>query len=602
MAPASSGLVPDDLDDFDVMAGRLTPFATRGKTRDRLEAIAREYRERISNLEGLLEGGRLSCPICQSCEKVIITGNGRKGTKKQVCRAHHDPGFTGRDSTEFIFSTYTSYEAYKVYQDFLVEALTLLTTCEGTYRGIAKYLNISGHMVELSVQTLVDYLAEKGRGLIRVEGDPVVVYADFSGTRVSRSASIIMSRVGEEIAYQVCCTMNYLTAWNFVKGLKESLELDQGATLVFVTDGEEAWIDPIRSFFPDAVHIRQFHSRNCKGLVYVHLTQNEGIYTVYTVRFPWDVVLDEDEASEDALRMRRRRRLEGWSKTGLKADRTEVSDEVIVWEGIARHPRGRRRKEGVTVPGAMDEPHRVEGVEGVEGEESSVGSVSDSKLFEESSEKRGVSRSREKGGRIASGADGVKRVFRGRLEGALQIPPVHRVLSILVEVFGGHFITSNAAESLFNVKPALKSHRTVKSGSAFVHLMLFLRTKVRKWDGERVRSFFRGDVVTLDRLRSVTVKRKGPSRYGSDPEGVVNVVLDACRNSRPVTISYRDGRGRRTNRMIEPFVVKTDQYTGMKKVRGYCYLRDDERTFLLDRIVNAIPADTSLSIISPDQL
>ena len=72
-------------------------------------------------------------------------------------------------------------------------------TCEGTYQGIAKYLNISEHMVELSVQTLVDYMGENGRDCIRVEGNPVVVYADFSGTKVSRSASIIMSRVGEEI-------------------------------------------------------------------------------------------------------------------------------------------------------------------------------------------------------------------------------------------------------------------------------------------------------------------------------------------------------------------------------------------------------------------
>jgi len=113
------------LDDFDVIAGRLTPFAPTGRTRDRLEASAKEYRERMANLENLLGGGRLSCPICESCENVIVTGNGRNGTKKQLCRAYHDPELTGRNSTEFMFSTYTSYEAYKVYQDFLVEVLTL---------------------------------------------------------------------------------------------------------------------------------------------------------------------------------------------------------------------------------------------------------------------------------------------------------------------------------------------------------------------------------------------------------------------------------------------------------------------------------------------
>jgi len=591
------------LDDFDVMAGRLTPFAPKEKTRDRMEAIAKEYREKMTNLETLLEGGRLSCPICQSCENVIITGNGRNGTKKQLCRAHHDQELTGRDSTEFMFSTYTSYEAYKVYQDFLVEALTLLTTCEGTYQGIAKYLNISEHMVELSVQTMVDYMGENGRESIRVEGNPVVVYADFSGTKVSRSASIIMSRVGEEIAYQVCCTMNYLTAWNFVKGLKESLEMDEDATLIFVTDGEGAWIRPIRSFFPHAVHVRQFHSKNCKGLVYVHLAQMEQGGGIYTVRFPWDVVLQEDKPSVDALRMRRRRKLERSMDTESKGDRTELSHEIIVWEGIAKYPRGTRRKEGkgeeATVPGAMDQAQEAWKAEDSREEKYCEGSIDGSKLSEvceESSEKYRV---RKKGENIASGTGGAKRIFNGKLEDALKIPPVSYVFSILVGVFGGHFITSNTAESLFNVKPALKSHRTVKSGNAFIHLMLFLRTKVKRWSGEKIRSFFRDDVVTLDRLRSVTVRRKGPSNCESDAE---HVVLDAYRNGRPVTIYYRDRRGRRSSRMIEPLQIETDQYTGMKRVKSYCYLRDDERTFLLDRIVNAIPADTSLSIISPNQL
>ncbi len=65
-----------------------------------------------------------------------------------------------------------------------------------------------------------------------------------------------MSKVGDEVAYQVCPTMNYMTAWNFVKGLKERLETSDDATVVFVTDGGLAWLDPVQSFFPDAVHIR----------------------------------------------------------------------------------------------------------------------------------------------------------------------------------------------------------------------------------------------------------------------------------------------------------------------------------------------------------
>ncbi|KXA97451.1 hypothetical protein AKJ39_03305 [candidate division MSBL1 archaeon SCGC-AAA259J03] len=98
-----------------------------------------------------------------------------------------------------------------------------------------------------------------------------------------------------------------MTAWNFVKGLKKRLETSDDATVVFVTDGGLAWLDSVQSLFPDAVHIRQFHSQNSRGIIYVHLRHNG---KPYTVRFPWDVVLEEGEASDDAQRMRKRRKLE----------------------------------------------------------------------------------------------------------------------------------------------------------------------------------------------------------------------------------------------------------------------------------------------------
>lgn len=587
---------PEAQNDFDSIAERFVPFTPRGNTRRKMKLLAEEYRERLSNLDGLLNGGRPSCPLCMSAENVIITGNGRGGTKKLECTTEHDPALTGRNDHRFRFSTYTSYEALKVYQDFLVEALSLLTMCEGTYEGIAKYLNISKHMVELSVQTLLDYLGDNRRESIRVDDDLVVVYADFSGTRVSRSASVIMSRVGDEIAYQVCCTMNYMTAWNFVRGLKERLDAKDGATVIFVTDGEVAWIDPIRSFFPEAMHVRQFHSENCRGLIYVH-TLYEG--EVYTVRFPWDVVLGEGEPSDGALRMRQRRMLES-SRSGRSrgGNWTELSNEIIVWEGIAKHPRGVRREKdrGVTVPGAMSEENDSLVPEDNQKKKSPESPAGDSKEFEGTLEK---GPSEVRGGGIAPGTDGAKRIFTGRLEDALELPVARRAFSILVALFGGHYITSNAAESLFNMKPALKSHRTVKSGDAFVQLLLFLRTKVRGWRRDDIRSLFRDEVVTFDRLQRISVKRKGLHEDGVDPK---EVVLDACRSYRPVTICYRDGNGKRTSRMIEPLEIETNPYTGMKGIKSYCYLRDDERTFLLDRITNAIPVDTNLSIVSKDEL
>jgi hypothetical protein len=224
--------------------------------------------------------------------------------------------------------------------------------CEGTYDGIAKYLCLSKHTVEFSTAVLLDYLKKESRGKsIRVEGDMAVIYADFSTTRVSRAASMMISRVGDSVAYQVTCAMNHMTAWNFVRVLKERLVLNLNSKVVFVADGEKAWVDPIRRFFPEAIHIRQFHSENSLGLVYVHFPY-EG--KLYTVRFLWDTVSQKGEPNEKALKMRK------WRKLGFKnsPDRTELFDGVIVWAGIAYEPRGTRRKRGATVSGAMSERNK----------------------------------------------------------------------------------------------------------------------------------------------------------------------------------------------------------------------------------------------------
>lgn len=571
--------------DFKTIAERLVPFAVREETKEKLKQLREEYEQRLANLNSLLNGGRLSCPLCMSAENVIIIGNGRGDSKKLKCRACHDPALTGRESTDFKFSTYTSYEALKVYQDFLIEALTLLTLCEGTYEGISKYLNISKHMVEFGVEVLLDYLSVEGKKAIEVEDNLVVIYADFSGTRVSRAASVIMSKVGGSIAYQVACSMNYLTAWNFVRALKERLVVRPNAIIVFVTDGEKAWVDPIRAFFPGAIHIRQFHSNTSRGLIYIHFPY-EG--KLYTLRCLWDAVLENGKAAEEVLRMRQRRKLEEPKK---EMDRTELFEGIILWEGIVYEPRGVRRKKGATVSGAMNEKESstlviAEGdkFSDVIGARLEVCGILVKSYCSELSDLEG----------IASNTDGAKRIFKGSMEEAFQLPMVEHAFSLLVQVFGGLYITSNAVECLFNVKLALRYHRTVKSGDALVQVLLYLWTQLRKKSKVEIKSFFK-KVVSFDRLRRIAVRSK--KSVVDKAAQARQVVLEAYYQGRPVVIYYLDARRKRTSRMIEPLELETDLYTGMVKVKGYCYLRNANRTFLLDRIVDAIPMDTNLSIV-----
>lgn len=577
--------------DLDTMVERMIPFAVRNETRKKLGDLKEEYERKIKNLNDLLNGRRLGCPLCKSDENVVIVGNGRSDTKKFECREYHDPNLTGREGTTFRFSTYTSYEALKVYRDFLVEALTLLTTCEGTYGGIAKYLNISKHMVEFGMEVLLDYLGKEGKkDAIVVNDKLVVVYVDFSGTRVSRSASVIMSKVGEDIAYQIVCGMNYLTAWNFVRALKERLVMEDDATVVFVTDGEKAFVDPIRSFFPDAIHIRQFHSENSRGIVYAHFPF-EG--KLYTLRCLWNAVLEKREPNEEVVKRRKWRKLQTKKrkkKRDEKSEGTELFDGIILWEGVVYEPRGTRRKlkKSATVPGAMKE--RKECSDGVldslpdngEGKGDSGSEEHPRKTFEDFEN-------------ITPATDSPKRIFKGSMEEALQIPAVSYIMAILTSIFGGLYITSNAVECLFAVKPALKYHRTVKNGDVLVQIIIYIRAKLRKKSRENIKSFFREKVITLERLRTVAV---GRNKHVSDKTAEVKrVVINAYDNGEPVVIYYRDAKGRRTSRMIKPLNITFDPYTKMAKVKSYCYLRSEERTFLLDRVFEAIPANTNISIL-----
>jgi hypothetical protein len=310
---------------------------------------------------------------------------------------------------------------------------------------------------------------------------------------------------------------------------------------------------------------------------------------LYTLRCLWDAVLENGRASEEVLRMRQRRKLDEPRKEEM--DRTELFEGIILWEGIVYESRGVRRKKGATASGAMNERESSTPVI-AQGDEFS--DVIDARV--EGCETLAKSYCKELGDLegIAPNTDGARRIFKGSMEEAFQLPVVEHAFSILVQVFGGLYITSNAVECLFNVKPTLRYHRTVKSGDALVQVLLYLWTQLRKKSKAEVKSFFK-NVVSFDRLRRVAVRNK--KTVVNKEAQARQTVLDAYYQGRPVVICYSDAKRKRTSRMIEPLELETDPYTGMVKVKGYCYLRNAKRTFLLDRIVDAIPMDTNLSIV-----
>lgn len=63
----------------------------------------------------------------------------------------------------------------------------------------------------------------------------------------------------------------------FIRTLGDKVEVKNP---VFVTDGLTSYVDSIREVFPGAIHIREFHNKSSRGVVYVHF-KFEGIsYTL----------------------------------------------------------------------------------------------------------------------------------------------------------------------------------------------------------------------------------------------------------------------------------------------------------------------------------
>jgi DNA polymerase-3 subunit epsilon len=66
---------------------------------------------------------------------------------------------------------------------------------------------------------------------------------------------------------------------------------------------------------------------------------------------------------------------------------------------------------------------------------------------------------------------------------------------------------------------------------------------------------------------------------------------EALENARPVLMDYLDAQGNATQRMIQPLHVR--RHNGELLLVAHCHLRDDRRTFKLDRIVRLTRIDAA---------
>jgi len=481
-----------------------------------------------------------SCPICETSDYVVCTGTNRGKRKFKCVSPSHDK--------DRYFSTSTSFEAILIYQDVMTKNLALLLKTNSVVDGIRDLNETSKHFVELPMERLYEYIThEASKEIIHIaEGTNIVtIFSDLTGSGLAKNKAIILAMVGDVPIFDIVTSDNYLSTMGLIATIAQRLEVPDDTQIVFVTDGEQTFVDPIRKYFPDAIHIRQFHKKSSKGMVYVHL--NHGGME-YTIRCLWDVVLGDGTPS-DAVQEQRSRRAKKRKSHKDGDEYTELSKDVMIWKGRVFNPRGVRRKRAIK----RERSRKGSGKRNT--------SPPDTAL-----------------------EDSHELIFRGRTEAAKNITVFNRCLKVLKGVFGGLHITSNVVENLFNIKSKLKEHRTMRYGNRILVCLLYGKFVLKHMDRRELIQHLKDEVITKEFIRTKTLYGSGAQKNSFEAPSHMDLVERAIKSGRQLVIHYRDWKRKHTSRIITPMEMTKSSYDNVIRIRAFCHLRDSERTFHLDRI------------------
>lgn len=521
-----------------ILKPRKQPLSIR-KVRTAMEHANKECHKQIVRLNNSQEN--CACPKCEAKEYVVSRGTNRKIRKFGCDNPCH--------KKRVCFSTSTSYEAIEIYREAMAKNLCQLVKANSVIGGINDINGTSKYFVELSLERLYEYIINEV-AQPKIEIDPakniVAAFLDFSGSGLARNKAIILAKVDDKIIFEVVTTSNHLSAHQLLAAVKDRLKIHAKTKLVFVTDGEKCFVDTIRHFFPEAIHVRQFHKKSCKGMIYTHLMY-EG--KEYTIRCLWDAVLNEGTPSKAVLRKREQRAANKLMRkeTANKIEYTELSKETMVWMGTVYEPRGVRRR----LP--KDRQKR---------------------------KSKAQSRKREN----TSPSDTPQLIFKGPLEKAKKLAVFERCFATLKKVFGGLHITSNVVENVFNVKTKFRPHRTMKFGERMLVCILYSNFTLKDLSKQELEEFLKERVVTYDFVRKKVLYGSGLQKNRPAKPAFVDVIKDALAKEKDLVIHYCDRNRKHTARIITPLRIMRNDYNRTTQIESFCHLRKDKRTFYVERI------------------
>ncbi len=520
-----------------LLKNRIRPLSIRQVSRT-IKYANKECHEKIKELNN--SQAICSCPECKINEHVKCTGTNH-GKRKFVCNNHEK---------NIWFSTSTSYDAIEIYRNAMTANLYQLLRGNAIIKTTGEINDSSKYFIEFPLERLYEYISQEANSpIIKVDDrtDIVTIFFDLSGSNLARNKAIIMAKIENRAIFEIITTSNTLSTHKLLSAIKEKLRISENTKIVFVTDGEKCFVDSIKHFFPDAIHIRQFHKQSCKGIIYVHLKYED---EEYTVKCLWDAVLNEGEASEKIMKQRDQRAKKKLDSHEHKktVKYTELSKDIIIWKGTVYSPRGIRRK----IP-------------------------KEKKKKDTSIQKK----------RNTSPIDTAKEIFRGLLNQAKQISVFNYCFDLLKRIFKGLHITSNIIENVFNVKSKLKLRRTMKFGERILVCTLYANIILKNLNKEEFLSFLKKEVVTYNFIRQKVLCGSGLQKNKPKEPSFLEIIKEALDKKKKLIIHYCDKFKKHTSRIITPLEIKLDEYNNTTQIIAYCHLRKNQRTFYLERIRDA---------------
>lgn len=511
------------------------------RIKETMEYANKECKREIDKLNG--SGSICSCPYCKSKEHVKYVGT-NKGMRKFICSgtAH---------SKKAYFSTSTSYEAIEIYREAMIRNLCLLTYTNSNVKGIRLYNETSKYFVEYAFEALYEFINEEiNQPHIKIDknADIVTVFFDLSGSKLAKNKAIILAKINDKIIFEIVTHSNYLSTTSLISSIKSRLNLSEKTQVVFVSDGERCHVDSIKHYFPNAIHVRQFHKQSCRGIVYVHFKYER---REYTIRCLWDCVLDEGKPSKDVIKQRELKAKKKMSDKERKKELiySNLSKDVMVWKGTVYLPRGVRRL--------------------LKGREK---------------QKCAVYRSEK---RNTSDPDTPELIFKGTFEDAKKLDVFKFCLKLLKKIFGGLYITSNIVETIFNIKNKFANHKTMKFGERILVCILFCHLQLKDKNKEELINFFKEKVITYDLLMQKVLHGSGLQKNKKEEPTFLELIKEAISTKAELVIQYCDKFHKHTSRIIKPIKINLNKYDNTTSLEAFCKLRNAKRTFYLERIRDA---------------